>query len=126
LGGTFTEFKLSSGISINPFRMIDLDLAAGDEDYLVDCLAMLKAIISQMARYENRLNDTERGLIDAAVNASGTRKRARARSMASSPRCALPVTRRPTIWRRRCCRSRKPAPTARSSLATPISTSQPI
>jgi hypothetical protein len=30
---------------------------------------MLKAIISQMARYENRLNDTERGLIDAAVNA---------------------------------------------------------
>ncbi|MGG2357368.1 helicase HerA domain-containing protein, partial [Salmonella enterica] len=28
LGGTFTEFKLSSGISINPFRMIDLDLAA--------------------------------------------------------------------------------------------------
>jgi conjugal transfer ATP-binding protein TraC len=69
LGGTFTEFKLSAGISINPFRMIDLELAAGDEDYLVDCLAMLKAIISQMARYENRLNDTERGLIDAAVNA---------------------------------------------------------
>ncbi len=68
LDGTFTEFKLSSGISINPFRMIDLELAAGDEDYLVDCLAMLKAIISQMARFENRLNDTERGLIDAAVN----------------------------------------------------------
>jgi conjugal transfer ATP-binding protein TraC len=69
LGGTFTEFKLSSGISINPFRMIDLASAEGDEDYLVDCMAMLKAIISQMARYENRLNDTERGLIDAAVNA---------------------------------------------------------
>ena len=69
LGGTFTEFRLSSGISLNPFRMIDLASAEGDEDYLVDCLAMLKAIISQMARYENRLNDTERGLIDAAVNA---------------------------------------------------------
>ena len=69
LGGTFTEFKLSSGISINPFRMIDLTLADEDEDYLVDCMAMLKAIVSQMARYENRLNDTERGLIDAAVNA---------------------------------------------------------
>lgn len=68
LGGTFTEFKLSSGISINPFRMIDLALAEEDEDYLVDCLAMLKAIVSQMARYENRLNDTERGLIDKAVN----------------------------------------------------------
>lgn len=68
LGGTFTEFKLSSGISINPFRMIDPTLAAEDEDYLVDCLAMLKAIISQMARHETRLNDTERGLIDKAVN----------------------------------------------------------
>jgi conjugal transfer ATP-binding protein TraC len=68
LGGTFTEFSLASGISINPFRMIDMAQAASDEDYLVDCLAMLKAIISQMARYENRLNDTERGLIDAAVN----------------------------------------------------------
>ena len=68
LGGTFTEFKLSSGISINPFRMIDPALADGDEDYLVDCLAMLKAIISQMARHETRLNDTERGLIDKAVN----------------------------------------------------------
>ncbi|MEM6409963.1 MAG: type IV secretion system protein TraC [Pseudomonadota bacterium] len=68
LGGTFTEFKLSSGISINPFRMIDEDLAQGDDDYLVDCLAMLKSIISQMARNETRLNDTERGLIDQAVN----------------------------------------------------------
>ena len=68
LGGTFTEFKLSSGISINPFRMIDEQLAADDDDYLVDCLAMLKSIISQMARNETRLNDTERGLIDQAVN----------------------------------------------------------
>ena len=68
LGGTFTEFKLSSGISINPFRMIDEELAEGDDDYLVDCLAMLKSIISQMARNETRLNDTERGLIDQAVN----------------------------------------------------------
>ncbi|MEL6238923.1 MAG: DUF5934 domain-containing protein, partial [Pseudomonadota bacterium] len=69
LGGTFTEFKLSSGISINPFRIVDIELAEVDEDYLVDCLAMLKAIIAQMARHENRLNDTERGLIDQAVNA---------------------------------------------------------
>lgn len=72
LGGTFTEFRLSSGISINPFRMIDLTLAADDDDYLVDCMAMLKAIVSQMARFENRLNDIERGLIDAAVNAVWT------------------------------------------------------
>lgn len=69
LGGTFTEFRLSSGLSLNPFRMIDPVLAHDDEDYRVDCLAMLKAIVAQMARYETRLNDTERGLIDAAVNA---------------------------------------------------------
>jgi conjugal transfer ATP-binding protein TraC len=68
LGGTFTEFRLSSGISLNPFRMIDPELAGRDEDYRVDCLAMLKAIVAQMARFETRLNDTERGLIDAAVN----------------------------------------------------------
>ena len=49
--------------------MIDPTLAGDDPDYLIDCLAMLKAIVSQMARFENRLNDTERGLIDAAVNA---------------------------------------------------------
>src|SRR3546814_12796325 len=30
---------------------------------------MLKAIIGQMGRHSDRLNDTERGLIDAAVNA---------------------------------------------------------
>lgn len=68
LGGTFTEFNLASGISINPFRMIDAELAQSDPDYLVDSMAMLKAIISQMARFEDRLNDTERGLIDKAVN----------------------------------------------------------
>jgi conjugal transfer ATP-binding protein TraC len=68
LGGKFIEFKLTAGISINPFRIIDPAMAEADEDYLVDCLAMLKAIISQMARYEDRLNDTERGVIDAAVN----------------------------------------------------------
>jgi conjugal transfer ATP-binding protein TraC len=69
LGGTFTEFRQAAGISLNPFRMIDPTLAGDDPDYLIDCLAMLKAIVSQMARFENRLNDTERGLIDAAVNA---------------------------------------------------------
>ena len=75
LGGTFTEFKLSSGVSINPFRMIDEELAQGDDDYLVDCLAMLKSIVSQMARNETRLNDTERGLIDQAVNAVWNERR---------------------------------------------------
>lgn len=67
-GGAFVEFTMSSGFSLNPFSMIDPALAEHDADYLLDCMAMLKAIISQMARHIDRLNDTERGLIDGAVN----------------------------------------------------------
>jgi len=33
-------------------------------------MAMLKAIVGQMARFIDKLNDTERGLIDGAVNAT--------------------------------------------------------
>jgi conjugal transfer ATP-binding protein TraC len=126
LGGTFTEFKLSAGISINPFRMIDLELAAGDEDYLVDCLAMLKAIISQMARYENRLNDTERGLIDAAVNAVWNEK-AREGTV-DGIIAALHAAGHPQAddLATALLPFRKPALTGRSSLAIPISTSRPI
>ena len=67
LGGKFVEFRLRDGFSLNPFSMIDSDLIGKDEDYLVDALAMLKSIIGQMARHIDRLNDTERGLIDNAV-----------------------------------------------------------
>ena len=68
-GGAFVEFTMSSGFCLNPFSMIDEELARQDEDYLLDCMAMLKAIVNQMARHIDRLNDTERGLIDGAVNA---------------------------------------------------------
>lgn len=71
LGGAFVEFKLSSGFSLNPFDMIDveaLDHAEDGEDYEIECLAMLKSIIGQMARQQDRLSDTERGLIDVAVS----------------------------------------------------------
>lgn len=70
-GGTFVEFRLSSGFSLNPFDMIDadaLDSKADGEDYEVECLAMLKAIVGQMARQQDRLSDTDRGLIDSAVS----------------------------------------------------------
>lgn len=67
-GGAFVEFTMSSGFCLNPFSMIDEAQAAEDEDYLLDCMAMLKAIVSQMSRHIDRLNDTERGLIDGAVN----------------------------------------------------------
>lgn len=67
-GGAFIEFTMSSGFGLNPFAMIDGKRAADDQDYRLDCMSMLKAIISQMARYIDRLDDTERGLIDQAVN----------------------------------------------------------
>src|SRR3546814_11871749 len=67
-GGAFVEFPLGSGCGLNPFSMIDEELGATDEDYLLDCMAMLKAIVNQMSRHIDRLNDTERGLIDGAVN----------------------------------------------------------
>jgi len=73
-GGAFVEFTMSSGFSLNPFSMIDEELAHRDEDYLLDCMAMLKAIVNQMARHIDRLNDTERGLIDGAVNSVWSEK----------------------------------------------------
>lgn len=72
LGGAFVEFKLSSGFSLNPFDMIEAESLSDDNpeamDYLVDCLAMLKSIVGQMARQQDRLSDVERGIIDQAVN----------------------------------------------------------
>ena len=70
-GGAFVEFRLAAGFSLNPFDMIDGDAlgsAEDGEDYEVECLAMLKSIIGQMARQQDRLSDTERGLIDSAVS----------------------------------------------------------
>ena len=68
-GGAFVEFTMASGFGLNPFAMIDAERVESEDDYRLDCMTMLKAIIGQMARFIDRLNDTERGLIDAAVNA---------------------------------------------------------
>src|SRR5204863_9225973 len=51
-GGSFVEFTMASGFCLNPFSMIDPVQAEHDEDYLLDCFAMLKSIISQMARHK--------------------------------------------------------------------------
>lgn len=67
-GGAFIEFTLASGFCLNPYSMIDADRLEGDEDYRLDCMAMLKSIVGQMARFVDPLTDTERGLIDQAVN----------------------------------------------------------
>ena len=68
-GGRFVEFTMKAGFCLNPFSMIDAARAAEDEDYRLDCFAMVKAIVGQMARHSEKLTDTERGLIDRAVNA---------------------------------------------------------
>ncbi|MEO6716423.1 MAG: DUF5934 domain-containing protein, partial [Novosphingobium sp.] len=67
-GGRFVEFTLKSGFCLNPFSMIDASRAGDDEDYRLDCFGMVKAIVGQMARHSAALSDTERGLIDRAVN----------------------------------------------------------
>ena len=67
-GGRFVEFTLASGFCLNPFSIIDAARAAEDEDYRLDCFGMVKAIVGQMARHSAALSDTERGLIDRAVN----------------------------------------------------------
>ena len=66
-GGRFVEFTLASGFSLNPFSMVDDARAHKDEDYRLDCFAMIKAIVGQMARPSAAPSDTERGLIDRAV-----------------------------------------------------------
>lgn len=67
-GGHFVEFTLKAGFCLNPFSMIDGSRAEEDEDYRLDCFGMVKAIIAQMVRHSAPLSDTERGLIDRAVN----------------------------------------------------------
>lgn len=66
-GGRFVEFTLASGFSLNPFSMVDDARAHEDEDYRLDCFAMINAIVGQMARPSAAPSDTERGLIDRAV-----------------------------------------------------------
>ena len=67
--GEFVEFTMNGGLRLNPFSMIDPAEARRSDDYKLDCIAMLKAIIGQMARPSSKLDDTEVGLVDGAVNA---------------------------------------------------------
>jgi hypothetical protein len=60
--------------------------AAEDEDYRLDCFGMVKAIVGQMARHSAKLTDTERGLIDRAVNMVWSERGPLRRSPASAKR----------------------------------------
>lgn len=78
LGGDFVEFKLTNSFSLNPFSLVDEALIeSGDEaanEYKVDCLAMINAMVKQMVRQLDRISDNERGIIDTAVNAVWDKK----------------------------------------------------
>ena len=49
-GVRFVQFTLASGFSLIPFSMVDDARAHEDEDYRLDCFAMIKAMVGQMAR----------------------------------------------------------------------------
>lgn len=67
-GARIVEFTMAANFSLNVFRMIDPELMNNDEDYALECMSLLKALFGQMARFRAPLNDSETGIIDAAVN----------------------------------------------------------
>ncbi|MDE2439441.1 MAG: type IV secretion system protein TraC [Betaproteobacteria bacterium] len=68
-GAKNIEFTMSSGFSLNVFKMMDRALMEVDGDYRLECMSLLKAMVGQMAKYRDPLNDTEDGIIDETVNA---------------------------------------------------------
>ena len=68
-GGNHVVPTIGSGFCLNLFDMIDAKLCEKDEDYKIECLTMLRTIVSQMARFTGTTNDSERGIIDETVNA---------------------------------------------------------
>src|SRR3546814_15211319 len=70
--GEFVEFTMSSGFCLNPFSMIDEEEAKRDEDYRLDCIAMLKAIIGQLGRHIDRLDErSEEGRVGKECVSTG-------------------------------------------------------
>lgn len=68
-GGDFVEFKLDSGICLNPFTNIDKD----DPEEVIEALLFVKGIICNMANVANE-DETEKGIIEKAVQAAWQKK----------------------------------------------------
>ena len=81
-GGHFVEFTLASGFCLNPFDMIEAERLAADEDYRLDCMAMLKAIVAQMARFSEKA-DRHRTRPDRPGRQPGLGRRAQGRAARS-------------------------------------------
>lgn len=69
LGGAWLRFSLDLDICINPFGMVDHDLAQTDEEYASEAKTNLKLLVIQMARGAKGASDEEAGAIEEAVNA---------------------------------------------------------
>lgn len=69
LGGAWIRFSLEVDICINPFGMVDHDLAREDEEYASEARTNLKLLLIQMARGGKGASDEEAGAIEHAVNA---------------------------------------------------------
>jgi conjugal transfer ATP-binding protein TraC len=68
LGGAWIRFSLDVDVCINPFGMVDHDLAAADEEYASEAKTNLKLLLIQMARGAKGASDEEAGAIESAVN----------------------------------------------------------
>jgi conjugal transfer ATP-binding protein TraC len=69
LGGAWIKFSLDVDICINPFGMVDHDLAREDDEYASEARTNLKLLLIQMARGGKGASDEEAGAIEHAVNA---------------------------------------------------------
>ena len=68
LGGKHISFSAKSEISLNPFSIVDADAMENHADYKSENLNLICMMVGQMARSSDRLSQTERGIIDIAVN----------------------------------------------------------
>lgn len=71
LGGKFVEFDLDQRPCLNPFSLIDVEDAPGDEpgEYLAEGLSMIRLMMEQAARGDDGCTAEERGVIEMAVKA---------------------------------------------------------
>ena len=68
LGGQHIKFTLQDNICLNPFSLLDERMATADGDYRAESLTLVRSVIEQMAKGEDKATAEERGLIDGAVS----------------------------------------------------------
>ncbi|MEM9838010.1 MAG: type IV secretion system protein TraC [Pseudomonadota bacterium] len=78
LGGAHIKFTLHADICLNPFSLLDERKASKDGDYQAESLTLVRSMIEQMAKGDEKATAEERGLIDGAVTASWKAKGSKA------------------------------------------------